>query len=215
MDKKQEEVEVMETEIIVDENYKKIIQANASIRTMDIKGKNYAEVNQRIKAFRQVYPLGTIKTDIEKLDFQFERDDKENDKQYRVVIMKTTVMDKDGTILGTGFAYEKEGSTFINKTSYIENCETSAVGRALGMCGFGIETSVCSYEELQNALNNQKKEPEEPKELSGKKATEQQIIMIKDLYSEEQINKMLANLKVNSLEELAIEQASEMVQYKR
>ena len=202
MDKKQEELEVMETEIVVDENYKKIIQANASIRTMDIKGKNYAEVNQRIKAFRQVYPLGTITTDIEKLE-------------DGVVVMKTSVTDNDGIILGTGYAYEKEGSTFINKTSYIENCETSAVGRALGMCGFGIETSVCSYEELQNALNNQKKEPEEPKELSGKKATEQQIIMINDLYSEEQINKMLANLKVNSLEELAIEQANEMVQYKR
>ena len=54
-----------------------------------------------------------------------------------------------------GYAQEKESSSFINKTSFIENCETSAVGRALGMCGFGIDTSIASYEEVQNAINNQ------------------------------------------------------------
>ena len=58
-------------------------------------------------------------------------------------------------LLGSGHAYEKEGSTFINRTSYIENCETSAVGRALGMCGFGIDTSIASSEEVQNAILNQ------------------------------------------------------------
>ena len=58
-------------------------------------------------------------------------------------------------LLGTGTAYEKENSTFINKTSYIENCETSAVGRALAMCGIGIDTSIASAEEVQNAINNQ------------------------------------------------------------
>jgi hypothetical protein len=58
-------------------------------------------------------------------------------------------------VLGVGHAYEKEDSSFINKTSYIENCETSAVGRALGMAGFGIDASICSAEELQNAVLNQ------------------------------------------------------------
>ena len=52
-------------------------------------------------------------------------------------------------------AYEKEGSTFINKTSYIENCETSAWGRALGNLGIGIDTSIASAEEVQNAVLNQ------------------------------------------------------------
>ena len=51
----------------------------------------------------------------------------------------------------------KENSSFINKTSYIENCETSAVGRALGMAGIGIDTAVASAEEVQNAINNQNK----------------------------------------------------------
>ena len=67
---------------------------------------------------------------------------------------------KYSQLLGTGTAYEKENSTFINKTSYIENCETSAVGRALGMAGFGIDTSVRSAEEMLNAdLQQNENEP--------------------------------------------------------
>ena len=66
-------------------------------------------------------------------------------------MIKATVTNEEGKILGTGTAQEKEGSSFINKTSYIENCETSAVGRALGMAGFGIDTSIRSLEEMQNA----------------------------------------------------------------
>lgn len=123
-------------------NYEQIEKANASIQTTDIKGKDYAEVNQRIKAFRMVEPNGTIDTAILSLE-------------NGVCLMKATILDGEGRVIGTGHAYEKEGSTFINKTSYIENCETSAVGRALGMCGFGIDTSVASYEEVANAIENQ------------------------------------------------------------
>lgn len=65
---------------------------------------------------------------------------------------------EDEKPIATGTAYEKEGSTFINKTSYIENCETSAVGRALGMCGIGIDTSIASAEEVANAIQQQDSE---------------------------------------------------------
>lgn len=116
-------------------------RANESIKTTDIKGKEYAEVNQRIKAFRMVYPEGTIDTSIVSCE-------------NGVVIFKA-VVGNGSTVLGVGTAYEKEGSSFINKTSYIENCETSAVGRALGMAGFGIDTSVASAEEVQNAMLQQ------------------------------------------------------------
>ena len=123
-------------------------RANQQITTTNIKGKEYAEVNQRIKAFRMVYPGGCIKTDmISNVDgvcvFRAE------------VYAKLSAEDEEGGyedyLLGVGHAYEKESSSFINKTSYIENCETSAVGRALGMAGFGIDTSICSVEELSNA----------------------------------------------------------------
>ena len=116
--------------------------ANETIKTTDIKGKEYAEVNQRIKAFRMVYPQGTIDTEM-------------LSNENGVCIFKASVYDDEYNLLATGTAYEKENSTFINKTSYIENCETSAVGRALGMAGFGIDVSVASAEEVTNAINNQ------------------------------------------------------------
>ena len=122
--------------------FEQIKKANESIRTIDVKGKEYAEVNQRIKAFRMCYPNGSISTEILSL-------------ADGIVTMRATVCNEDGQVLGTGTAQEKETSSFINKTSYIENCETSAVGRALGMCGFGIDTSVASAEEVQNAIRNQ------------------------------------------------------------
>lgn len=120
-----------------------ILKANGMIKTIDVKGKAYAEVNQRIKAFRTICPNGGIITEILSL-------------QDGICTMKATVLDGDGKILGIGHAQEKEGSSFINKTSFIENAETSCVGRALGMCGIGVDTSIASAEEVLNAMANQK-----------------------------------------------------------
>lgn len=145
--------------------FEDIQKANETIKTTDIKGKNYAEVNQRIKAFRMVYPTGTIETKLVS-------------NENGVCIFKAVVgfLDENQNmiILGTGNAYEKEGSTFINKTSYIENCETSAVGRALGMAGFGIDVSIASAEEVQNAIQQQDdmKAQELGEQLLGKKEIE-------------------------------------------
>lgn len=123
--------------------YEQLAKVNKDIKTTDIKGKKYAEVNERINAFRKLYPNGTISTEIISIE-------------GGVVIIKATVLNEEGAVLGTGHAYECENSTFINKTSYIENAETSAVGRALGMVGIGIGTSVASYEEVANAIEQQK-----------------------------------------------------------
>ena len=111
----------------------------ASIETTKIKGKDYAMVHERIKALRQEIPNAAITTEIVHLD-------------AGVVIIKATVQDEDGRILGTGHAEERKGATQINNTSYVENCETSAVGRALGMCGIGIDKSFASADEVQNAI---------------------------------------------------------------
>jgi len=151
--------------------------ANETIKTTDIKGKDYAEVNQRIKAFRMVYPTGTIETEM--------ISNENGICIFKAKVGFTSTIFDDGkirteyTLLGTGTAYEKEDSSFINKTSYIENCETSAVGRALGMCGFGIDVSVASAEEVQNAIQNQEPTKEEALEYTltfgkhkGKKLTE-------------------------------------------
>lgn len=143
--------------------WEQLVKANSIIRTMDVKGKEYAEVNQRIKAFRSICPGGSIVTEM-------------LSNENGVCVFRAVICDEEGRILGTGSAYEKESSSYINKTSYIENCETSAVGRALGMCGFGIDTSVASAEEVQNAILNQ--EPKQETKQEVKKETSPRKMLI-------------------------------------
>ncbi len=111
------------------------------MKSIDIKGTEYITVNERVKEFRRLYPKGQILTQI-----------MANADGQILFQAKITV---DGVLLATGHAYEKEGSSFINKTSYIENCETSAIGRALGLVGIGIDTSLASADEVQNAVKQQ------------------------------------------------------------
>lgn len=113
------------------------------LATVDIKGKDYVLVNERIRAFRENFQGYRLTSDIVSLE-------------NGVCVIKATVQDENGNVVATGHAYEKEGSTYINKTSYIENCETSAWGRALGNLGIGIDTSIASYEEVANAVIQQK-----------------------------------------------------------
>lgn len=176
--------------------FEQIQKANESIKTTDIKGKDYAEVNQRIKAFRQVYPTGAIITDM-------------TSNENGVCVFKATCgyYDESGlVILGTGTAFESQNSTFINKTSYIENCETSAVGRALGMCGFGIDTSVASAEEVQNAINNQGNDAK-----TDLKATPKQIEVLKQAYVGANLTKLLEANGITAIEELSMTKASEII----
>ena len=111
------------------------------MKSVDIKGKQYIMVNERIKEFRKQHPNGQILTQV------MANADGQVMFQAKVIV--------DGVLVATGHAYEKEASTFINKTSYIENCETSAIGRALGVYGIGIDASLASAEEVVNAVNNQ------------------------------------------------------------
>jgi galactitol-specific phosphotransferase system IIB component len=170
-------------------------KANETIRTTDIKGKEYAEVNQRIKAFRMVYPTGVIETEM-------------LSNENGVCIFKASVGYREGDEiykLATGTAYEKENSTFINKTSYIENCETSAVGRALGMCGFGIDTSVASFEEVQNAIENQNRSiliDEIKVNLLTEKAREMDIEEVKSILANYGYKK-IAEIKMQDFKEIA------------
>ena len=175
--------------------YEQIKKANDTIKTTEIKGKNYAEVNQRIKAFRMLFPEGFILTDI-----------LSNDMGVCVMTAEVGFYAEDGTkrILGTGTAYEQVGSTFINKTSYIENCETSAVGRALGMMGLGVDTSVASAEEVLNAIANQG-DPQE------RKATPKQIELLKSKYEGENMAKLLEAQGISKIEDISMSKASDLI----
>jgi len=126
------------------------------METINIKGKEYIPVNERIKEFWKRYPDGNIITELVS-------------NQDGVCVFKATIY-VDGAIKATGHAYEKETSSFINKTSYIENCETSAVGRALGILGIGIDTSIASAEEVDNAIYQQETKIDKTKAQALRKA---------------------------------------------
>ena len=158
--------------------YEDLEAVNKELATVDIKGKAYVQVNTRVVAFRKLFPMGCITTDIVSLE-------------NGVVVMKATITDELGTVLGTGYAYEKETSSFINKTSYIENCETSAVGRALAMVGIGTDASMCSAEELVNAINNQN---------NDKKAEAEQKKIENSVISKAKANALLARCQKDGVE---------------
>ena len=117
------------------------------MKKIQIKGKDYIEVNERVKQFHIDYPNGSITTELIEMTDRF--------------ITKTTVIPdvKFPDRKFTGLAYEKEDSTFINKTSALENAETSSVGRCMGFLGLGIDTSIASYNEVANAVEQQKDKP--------------------------------------------------------
>lgn len=117
---------------------------NYQFKTTNIKGKQYVEVNERIKFFRleEQYNEYCLESEIVHLT-----DDS--------VCMRAVIRDEKDRVVATGIAYENKSASRINATSYVENCETSAWGRALANLGIGIETSIASSLEVANAINNQ------------------------------------------------------------
>jgi|TARA_A100000171_G_C2133903_1_gene148620 hypothetical protein len=111
-----------------------------------IHGKEYTTVVERINDFRndERFEGWSIETDIISTDI-------EN------CIIKAIIKDSTGKIVGTGLAHEVQGSTNINKTSHVENCETSAIGRALANIGKA-GTEYASANEVSDAIINQKVE---------------------------------------------------------
>ena len=71
-----------------------------------------------------------------------------------VCTMQAIIKDSSDRVVATGTAQEKEGSSNINKTSYIENCETSAWGRALGNLGINLDYGIATAEEVNNQPQN-------------------------------------------------------------
>ena len=134
------------------------------MKSIKIHGKDYVLVNDRIKEFTtnpkyNDYGLETNKT----LDEWFEYTDKKTGEilQDNRVEFKCIITNASGKTVSNGTARELRSSSYINKTSHIENCETSAVGRALGFLGIGIDTSIASADEVINAVNNQPEKQED------------------------------------------------------
>ena len=118
--------------------------SNYKFKTTNIRVKQYVEGNERIKFFRQEeqYKHWSLITEFPVLDSE-------------QCVCKASIADTEHRIIATGHAHEVQGSSNINKTSYVENCETSAIGRALAMLGIGIDTSIASANEVSDAIAKQ------------------------------------------------------------
>jgi 2',3'-cyclic-nucleotide 2'-phosphodiesterase (5'-nucleotidase family) len=143
--------------------------SNYKFKTTNIRGKQYVEVNERIKFFRQEeqYKNWTLMSEFTHLDAD-------------VAVCKATIADDKGRVVSTGHAHEERGSSNINKTSFVENCETSAIGRALAMLGIGIDTSIASANEVEEAIAKQQEMIDDPKVQKLSKALDAPVENIMD-----------------------------------
>ena len=118
-----------------------------------IKGKPYVQVNQRVLELRKSYgdkdEMFGIKTKVV-----------EWNKEKNEIIVQAWITDQTGRIVGSGIAHEEKTQTGVNSTSYVENCETSAIGRALAAFGLGIEDAYASADEVQGAIKKEAKKKE-------------------------------------------------------
>lgn len=111
---------------------------------VNIHGKEYKTVAKRVDEFRSAH-----KTELAIITSLVDRDE-------NTVVMKAEIIDKDGRTIATGYAEEHRTASQINRTSALENCETSAIGRALANFGLG-GGEYASADEVANAINQQEK----------------------------------------------------------
>jgi hypothetical protein len=147
------------------------------MKSVNIKGKEYITVNERLIFFRSQpqYKGWRISEEVVSLD------DKEG-------LFKVTIINPEGFEMAVAHAQEYRDSSYINKTSFVENGFTSALGRALGYLGIGIDTAIASADEVQTAVNNQ------PKDDRSWLNETQLIATLKG--TKEQAEKVVANYKM-------------------
>ncbi|MEW6612063.1 MAG: hypothetical protein ACOY5C_03395 [Pseudomonadota bacterium] len=149
--------------------------------------KRYTTVAQRNEVFREIFGVkGRILTEIVEA----------NDE--RVIVLARIEFFHDGqwVLIGNGYAEERRNSSQVNRTSAIENCETSAVGRALANLGLhGGEYA--SANEVENAIHQQQ-------EVKVDTVTVEQQEHLRTLADEvhADVDKMLAFFHVASFAEL-------------
>jgi hypothetical protein len=112
---------------------------------VNIHGKQYHTVAKRVQDFRQSHPTFGLITEVAFRD-------------GNLVAMKASILDETGRVIATGHAEEDRTKGQINRSSALENAETSAIGRALAAFGIG-GTEFASANEVQNAMHQQAEPP--------------------------------------------------------
>lgn len=111
---------------------------------VNIRGREYQTVALRVQTFRERHPTFALITEV------LHRDE-------LCVVMRASISDDSGRIIATGHAEEYRKASEINRTSALENCETSAIGRALAALGLG-GTEFASADEVARAVSGAKGE---------------------------------------------------------
>ena len=129
------------------------------IKTTKIGKKDYVEVDERIRLFWELHPTWSLITEMIY-----------NCEENLVCIFKATIIDDNKEWRATGHAreFQADKKSMVNKTSHVENCETSAIGRACGVKGIITEYGLASANEVRNAKEFEK----ELDELSAVKKVE-------------------------------------------
>ena len=126
------------------------------MKTINIHGKQYVEVKERIKYFRENFKDWSLTSEV--IDLTDDR-----------CVIKATISNEKDRVIASGIAYESKGSSYINKTSFIENCETSAWGRALANIGIGLDVAIASADEVLNAKAQDKSKKPKIEKLTDAK----------------------------------------------
>lgn len=108
---------------------------------------DYEDVDTRLHRFYEQYPKGRI---ITRLDLA---------QEDRFIVCASVFRDDvDERPAATGWAQEVVGSSPVNRTSALENCETSAVGRALANLGLSPKGARPSREEMEKARQQEERQ---------------------------------------------------------
>jgi len=123
---------------------------------ISIHGKEYVLVNERLDEFLSENPKATVETILAKQDAMTDTATGDMCNQYVVQAKIIPNPLEEPEVYYTGYAEERDNNGFINKTSALENAETSALGRALAFAGYGSAQSIASGEEVLRATQVQK-----------------------------------------------------------
>lgn len=152
-----------------------------------IHGREYQTVALRIRNFREAHPMWCVACDVV-------------ERNVDCVVMRCIIADETGRTIATGYAEEYRATSGINKTSALENCETSAIGRALAAAGYG-GTEFASANEVENAITSK---PEAHDSLANKPVDEGQVSTLVDWVNttDSDMGKFCAVFGVSTIEEL-------------
>lgn len=176
-------------------NYEELTKVNDGLKTVEISRKPYVQVNDRVQGFRMLYPEGLIVTEM----IVYIPDD------YCVFKAEVYAAETSLKPLAVGHAQETVNKSKYNKTSMLENCETSAVGRALGFLGIGSVDSIASADEVTKSNNREN-------ELKSKIGEELAAQLVRDLMEAGQSPDVVVKYNnVTDLSELTVEQYNNVV----